>query len=80
MFIGMLFSHSPSQLKLQRNFNGYFNSALYLVDLLWPNSLRFQTLQLNTQYNPIDTVLERVQKIAFYGGDTASITPKSIYY
>ncbi|TXD85589.1 ABC transporter permease [Subsaximicrobium wynnwilliamsii] len=77
MFIGMLFSIAiPSQLKATELLMVISTPAFVLSGFTWP-TLAFPDAIANVaQYIPLTQFLSAFRKIAFYGGDTASITPE----
>jgi len=77
MFIGMLFSIAiPSQLKATELLMVISTPAFVLSGFTWP-SLAFPDAITNVaQFIPLTQFLSAFRKIAFYGGDMASIAPE----
>lgn len=77
MFIGMLFSIAiPSQLKATELLMVISTPAFVLSGFTWPTLAFPDAISGVAQFIPLTQFLSAFRKIAFYGGDVASITPE----
>ena len=77
MFIGMLFSIAiPSQLKATELLMVISTPAFILSGFTWPTIAFPDVISQVAQYIPLTQFLSGFRKIAFYGGDLASIKPE----
>jgi ABC-2 type transport system permease protein len=75
MFIGMLFSLAiPSQLKATELLMVISTPAFVLSGFTWPTSAFPSAIANVAQFIPLTQFLSAFRKIAFYGGNVASIT------
>lgn len=77
MCIGMLFSIAiPSQLKATELLMVISTPAFVLSGFTWPTLAIPETITNIAQYIPLTQFLSGFRKVAFYGGDLASIKPE----
>jgi ABC-2 type transport system permease protein len=77
MFIGMLFSIAiPSQLKATELLMVISTPAFILSGFTWPTSAIPELITNVAQFIPVTQYLSGFRKVAFYGGDLASIMPE----
>ncbi|MEO8934041.1 MAG: ABC transporter permease [Xanthomarina sp.] len=77
IFIGMLFSIAiPSQLKATELLMVISTPAFILSGFTWPTAAIPDIITNVAQFIPVTQFLSGFRKIAFYGGDLASITPE----
>lgn len=77
MFIGMLFSIAiPNQLKATELLMVISTPAFVLSGFTWPSSAIPVVITNVAQFIPVTQYLNGFRKIAFYGGDFASILPE----
>ncbi len=77
MFIGMLFSIAiPSQLKATELLMVISTPAFVLSGFTWPTLAFPDAISNVAQFIPLTQFLSAFRKIAFYGGDIASIAPE----
>lgn len=80
MFIGMLFSIAiPSQLKATELLMVISTPAFILSGFTWPTSAIPELITNVAQFIPVTQYLSGFRKVAFYGGDLASIMPEIKY-
>ncbi|AEL27218.1 ABC transporter permease [Cyclobacterium marinum] len=77
MFIGMLFSIAiPSQLKATELLMVISTPAFILSGFTWPTSAIPEVITNVARFIPVTQYLSGFRKVAFYGGDFASIMPE----
>lgn len=77
MFIGMLFSIAiPNQLKATELLMVISTPAFILSGFTWPTLAFPDAISQVAQYIPLTQFLSAFRKIAFYGGDLASVRPE----
>lgn len=80
MFIGMLFSIAiPSQLKATELLMVISTPAFILSGFTWPTSAIPELITNVARFIPVTQYLNGFRKVAFYGGDLASIMPEIKY-
>lgn len=77
MFIGMLFSIAiPNQLKATELLMVISTPAFILSGFTWPSIAFPNAISQVAQFIPLTQFLNAFRKIAFYGGDLASVKPE----
>ncbi|MBR9776491.1 MAG: ABC transporter permease [Cytophagales bacterium] len=77
MFMGMLFSIAiPSQLKATELLMVISTPAFILSGFTWPTSAIPEVITNVARFIPVTQYLSGFRKVAFYGGDFASIMPE----